>query len=280
MRWRGRQGSSNVQDRRRRGGGKVIGGGIGVLVLAVIVYLMGGDPAQVLQQTGPAQGTNNAYAPSAAEDEAAEFVSVVLRETEVFWHEQFKAMGDQYREPTLVLFHGSVESGCGGATSAVGPFYCPLDQTIYVDLDFYNELHNRFGAPGDFAMAYVLAHEVGHHVQTLLGISEKVRALKERSSEKEANTLSVRQELQADFFAGVWAHYADRMQSLLEEGDIEEAMNAASAVGDDKLQKQSQGYVVPDAFTHGTSEQRMKWFYKGYTTGDISQGDTYGAEDL
>lgn len=281
MRWKGRQRSSNIEDRRSSGGGgKVIGGGIGVLVIAVIVYFMGGDPTQVLQQAVNTQGTEEAYIPTAEETEAEEFVSVVLKETEVFWHKQFNEMGKEYPEPVLVLFRNQVTTDCGGATSASGPFYCPADNKIYIDLSFYDELHSKFGAPGDFAMAYVVAHEVGHHVQTVLGISDKVRALKERGSEKEANRLSVMQELQADFFAGLWAHHADRMHNLLEEGDIEEALNTASAIGDDKLQKQAQGYVVPDAFTHGTSEQRMKWFYKGYTTGDISQGDTYGAADL
>lgn len=259
----------------------MIGGGIGVLVIAVIVYLMGGDPTEVLQQAGNLQqSSTEQYTPDAAEVEAEEFVAIVLKETERFWHDQFSEMDKEYPEPELVLFRSQVTTDCGGATSASGPFYCPADQKIYIDLSFYDELHSRFGAPGDFAMAYVVAHEVGHHVQTVLGISAKVRALKERGSEKEANRLSVMQELQADFFAGLWAHYADRMHNLLEEGDIEEALNTASAIGDDKLQKQAQGYVVPDAFTHGTSEQRMKWFYKGYTTGDISQGDTYGAEDL
>ncbi len=281
MRWKGRERSRNIEDRRSSGGGgKMIGGGIGVLVIAVIVYLMGGDPTQVLQQAVNTQGTEEVYTPGAEEAEAEEFVSVVLKETEVFWHKQFSEIGKEYPEPTLTLFRSQVTTDCGGATSASGPFYCPADQKIYIDLSFYDELHSRFGAPGDFAMAYVVAHEVGHHVQTVLGISDKVRALKERGGEKEANRLSVMQELQADFFAGLWAHYADRMHNLLEEGDIEEALNTASAIGDDKLQKQAQGYVVPDAFTHGTSEQRMKWFYKGYTTGDISQGDTYGAEDL
>ena len=189
-------------------------------------------------------------------------------------------MGKEYRQPELELFHGHINSACGGATAAVGPFYCPANQRIYIDLDFYNELHNRFGAPGDFAMAYVIAHEVGHHVQTLLGISEKVRALKERNSERDANRLSVMQELQADFMAGMWAHDADRTQGILDVGDIEEALNAAEAIGDDKLQKQSQGYVVPDAFTHGTSAQRQYWFKKGYETGDLTQGDTFNADDL
>ncbi len=273
--------SNNVNDRRRSGGGKVVGGGIGVLLIAVIVYFMGGDPTEVLQHAGSMQGTTTEqYVPDAAEDEAARFVSVVLAETEDFWHKEFADMGYTYEEPTIELFHESVQSGCGQAGAASGPFYCPLDHKIYIDLSFYDELHRRFGAPGDFAMAYVVAHEVGHHVQTILGISEKVRALKASRSEADANKLSVMQELQADFFAGMWAHYADRMQNILDEGDIDEALNAANAIGDDNLQRQAQGYVVPDAFTHGTSAQRVRWFKKGYTTGNISQGDTFGASEL
>lgn len=280
MKWKGRRMSGNVIDSRRSsGGGKIIGGGVGVLVLAVIVYFLGGDPSQVLQQAGNI-GTETNYEPTAAENEAADFVKVVLAETEDYWQKQFAEMGKEYRQPELELFHGHINSACGGATAAVGPFYCPANQRIYIDLDFYNELHNRFGAPGDFAMAYVIAHEVGHHVQTLLGISEKVRALKERNSERDANRLSVMQELQADFMAGMWAHDADRTQGILDVGDIEEALNAAEAIGDDKLQKQSQGYVVPDAFTHGTSAQRQYWFKKGYETGDLTQGDTFNADDL
>lgn len=282
MRWRGRRSSSNVEDRRSSGGGKVIGGGIGVLVIAAIIYFMGGDPTVVLEQAGSMQQTESNYTPTAAEDEAAEFVKVVLAETEDYWHNEFEKNGyGTYKEPTLVLFRGQVQSGCGGASAASGPFYCPLDQKIYIDLSFYDELKQRFNAPGDFAMAYVIAHEVGHHVQTLLGISEKVRALKEQQNRREANRLSVKQELQADFFAGLWAHYADRMQGILESGDIEEALNAANAIGDDNLQRKfGNGTVVPDAFTHGTSEQRVRWFKRGYTTGDINQGDTFGATDL
>lgn len=283
MRWKGRQASRNVEDRRGNRGGKVVGGGIGVLVIAVIVYFMGGDPTEVLQQAGnvSTQQTTD-YQPTAAENEAAEFVKVVLRETEVYWQKEFQRSGfGTYHEPTLVLFTGSTPTACGQGAAATGPFYCPLDKKIYIDLSFYDMLHNRFGAPGDFAMAYVVAHEVGHHVQTLLGISEKVRALKQRGTQVEANKLSVMQELQADFFAGLWAHYADRFEGILDDGDIEEALNAANAIGDDRLQREhGSGRVVPDAFTHGTSEQRMRWFKKGYTTGDIGQGDTFGATRL
>lgn len=283
MRWRGRRTSSNVEDRRGRSGGKVIGGGIGVLVIAAVVYLLGGDPSAILQQTGTTSTQQSSdYEPTAKEQEDAEFVSVVLAETEDFWHEEFQRNGyGAYKEPKLVLFTDGVQSQCGGASAAVGPFYCPLDQTIYIDLSFYNQLKTKFGAPGDFAMAYVVAHEVGHHVQTLLGISEKVRSLQQRGSKTDANRLSVRQELQADFFAGLWAHYADRMKGIVESGDIDEALNAANAIGDDKLQREhGSGRVVPDAFTHGTSAQRVRWFKRGYTSGDINQGDTFGATDL
>lgn len=282
MRWKGRRKSGNVIDSRSKGaGGKVVGGGIGVLVIAAIVYFMGGDPTTVLQQAGNVQqGSSQTHTPTAAENEAAEFVKVVLAETEDFWHKQFQEIGRTYEEPRLELFTGSVNTACGGGSAATGPFYCPLDKKIYIDLSFYDQLKNRFGAPGDFAMAYVIAHEVGHHVQTLLGISEKVRALKARRNARDANKLSVMQELQADFFAGLWAHYASRM-NILDEGDIEEALNAANAIGDDKLQRDhGNGRVVPDAFTHGTSEQRMRWFYKGYKTGDFNQGDTFGATEL
>lgn len=285
MRWQGRRKSSNVIDNRgRRGGGKVIGGGIGVLVIALVVHFLGGDPNQVLQQAGnmPTSQTTEPYTPTAEENELADFVSVVLAETEDFWHQEFQRNGyGAYNEPKLEIFRNETQSGCGGATKVTGPFYCPADQTIYIDLSFYDMLHRKFGAPGDFAMAYVVAHEVGHHVQTLLEISQKVRALQSRSSQKDANRLSVMQELQADFLAGMWARYADRMQGIVESGDIEEALNAANAIGDDRLQREhGSGRVVPDAFTHGTSAQRMRWFMKGYETGDINQGDTFGASEL
>lgn len=283
MRWKGRRKSTNVIDNRgRRGGGKIVGGGIGVLILAAVVYFMGGDPGVVLEQAGSMQqSSSEPYTPTAQENEAAEFVKVVLAETEDYWHTQFAELGRDYEEPQLELFTGATQTACGGGSAATGPFYCPLDKKIYIDLSFYTDLHQKFGAPGDFAMAYVIAHEVGHHVQTLLGISEKVRALKSRRNAADANKLSVMQELQADFFAGLWAHYADRMQGIVDEGDIQEALNAANAIGDDRLQRDfGDGRVVPDAFTHGTSEQRMRWFYKGYTTGDFNQGDTFGAREL
>lgn len=284
MRWKGRRESSNVEDRRSSGGRRtVVGGGIGVIIVLIISLLLGEDPGKVLQQIMPdGQITNEQsdYIPSAADEEAANFVKVVLADNEDVWNTIFTSGGMQYREPILVLFRNQVSSACGNASSSSGPFYCSGDQRIYIDLSFYDELKTRFNAPGDFAMAYVIAHEVGHHVQNLLGISDKVHAQRSQLSEEEYNKLSVRLELQADFFAGLWAHHAEKMKSILDEGDIEEALNAANAIGDDRLQKQSQGYIVPDAFTHGTSEQRMRWFRKGYTSGDISQGDTFAAVSL
>lgn len=282
MKWKGRRESSNVEDRRSSGGKRVAAGGLGTIIIVVIALLLGVNPMEILQITGQGgitQEQTTTYA-SEEDDDAASFVRVVLADTEDVWNRLFAESGEQYREPTLVLFRNSVQSGCGGASSSMGPFYCPADQKIYIDLSFYDDLSRRFGAPGDFAMAYVVAHEVGHHVQNLLGVSSKVHQLRGRLSETEYNKLSVRQELQADFFAGVWAHHAQRMKQILEKGDIEEALNAANAIGDDRLQKQAQGYVVPDAFTHGTSEQRMRWFLHGFETGDITQGDTFVAEVL
>ncbi len=284
MRWKGRRESSNVEDRRSSGGKKtVVGGGIGIIIVIIISLLMGEDPNKILQQAMPDGQINteqNDYTASAEDEEAADFVKVVLADNEDVWNSVFTSGGLKYKEPILVLFRSQVSSACGNASSSSGPFYCSGDQKIYIDLSFYDELKTRFNAPGDFAMAYVVSHEVGHHVQNLLGISDKVHAQRSRLSEEEYNELSVRLELQADFFAGLWAHHADKMKSILDEGDIEEALNAANAIGDDRLQKQSQGYVVPDAFTHGTSEQRMRWFKKGYSTGDIGQGDTFAASSL
>lgn len=278
MLWKGRRESSNVED-ARGSGGKIIGGGIGAVVIAIIVYLLGGDPSTVLQQ-GATQSVPQTEQQKATEEEAAHFVSVVLAETEDVWHRLFNDMGKEYREPTLRLFTQYTESGCGSAGASAGPFYCSEDEKVYIDLSFYDELKTRFHSPGDFAMAYVVAHEVGHHVQHLLGITDKVNRLRSQSSKEEANRLSVMLELQADFLAGVWAHHDQKMKNILEAGDIDEALNAANAIGDDRLQMQSQGYVVPDAFTHGTSEQRMYWFKKGYETGDISQGDTFNSDEL
>jgi len=258
----------------------VLGGG-GTILVIILALLFGRDPQQLLQQLD-AQVAETPPGEAAAppqDDEMAQFVSVVLAETEDVWNEQFRKMGSEYREPHLVLFTGQVGSACGLASAAVGPFYCPGDDKVYIDLAFYDELRRRLQAPGDFAQAYVIAHEVGHHVQNLLGISEQVQRESQQLSEAEANELSVRLELQADFLAGVWAHYANRMQ-LLEAGDMEEALRAASAIGDDALQKQAQGYVVPDSFTHGTSEQRVRWFRRGFETGDVAQGDTFAATTL
>ncbi len=275
MKWLGRERSGNVDD--RRGMSRPAAGlGIGGIIVVVIYMFLGGDSAElanILQQ----QQTNNA--PSTAvdpNDEDAVFVSVVLKDTEDVWEKIFREQfGKEYRKPTLVLFDGAVESACGFQQSATGPFYCPTDEKLYIDLSFYRLLKERFNAPGDFAMAYVVAHEVGHHVQHLLGTSDQVHQQRQQLSEKDGNKLSVMLELQADFYAGLWAHHADAMKGILEPGDIEEALTAASAIGDDKLQQQSGGSVVPDAFTHGTSEQRMYWFNKGYTTGSLEQGDTF-----
>jgi predicted metalloprotease len=285
MRWRGESESDNVEDRRGMsgGGGRIaVGGGLGTLIVIVIAILLGADPRQLLQQapTGqPAPVSQSQRQTGGQEDDMKKFVSVVLRKTEDVWQDIFQQNGKQYRNPTLVLFTDQVQSACGSASSASGPFYCPGDQKVYIDLSFYEELRRRFHSPGDFAQAYVIAHEVGHHVQKLLGISERVEAMQRRASEVEGNKLSVRLELQADFFAGVWARHVQQ-QGMLEEGDIEEALNAASAIGDDAIQRQSSGHVVPDSFTHGTSEQRLRWFKKGFDTGDIRQGDTFSAPSL
>lgn len=269
MRWVGRQGSGNVSDRRGMGGKIAVGGGIGGIIVLLLSLLLGNNPLENMNVSTQSQ------APSAEEDEKAQFVSVVLKDTEDVWHKIFSDAGTNYQEPTLVLFSQTDRSGCGFASAATGPFYCPLDNSVYIDLSFYDQLSSRFGASGDFAMAYVIAHEVGHHVQNLLGTSDKVHQAREQLSEQEGNKLSVALELQADFYAGVWAHHAQEMKNILEPGDIDEALQAANAIGDDRLQKQSQGYVVPDAFTHGTSEQRMYWFKKGFDSGDLRQGDTF-----
>lgn len=281
MRWIGRRESDNVEDRRGGGGGGlVIGGGIGTLVIALIVMLLGGDPSQVLRQGADTeQTTEQAPTGPQPDDQAAKFVKVVLADTEDVWTKLLAEQGEQYPKPVMVLFRGATQSGCGTAQSAMGPFYCPADEKLYIDLSFYDELAEQLNAPGDFAMAYVVAHEVGHHLQHQWGILDKVQQARERLSEAEYNRLSVRLELQADFLAGVWAHHNQKMKQVMEEGDIEEALRAANAIGDDKLQKQSQGYVVPDAFTHGTSAQRVYWFKKGYTTGDINQGDTFNSRE-
>lgn len=280
MLWQGRRQSSNVEDRRGIGaGGLAIGGGVIGVIALIINLLMGGDPSQIPELLPQQQSQPMSAEQAAADEERAQFVKVVLAETEDVWNSIIAKQGQDYREPTLVLFRNIVQSGCGNASAASGPFYCPADQKLYIDLSFYEELQSRFNAPGDFAMAYVIAHEVGHHVQNLLGLTDKMARERERLSEAAYNKLSVKLELQADFFAGVWAHFANRAK-ILEAGDIEEALNAANAIGDDRLQRQAQGTVVPDAFTHGTSEQRMYWFKKGFETGDPSQGDTFSDPSL
>ncbi|MDD4270253.1 MAG: zinc metallopeptidase [Pirellulales bacterium] len=282
MRWKGRLRSENVEDRRAVSGRGMAIGGAGGLLLFLVVLVMSGDPMKALQllQPNAPPGQQQPVQGPLPDDEVAEFVSVVLRDTENVWGELFGQTGRDYREPKLVLFRGSVSSACGFQSAAVGPFYCPADETVYIDLSFFEDLKSRYGAPGDFAQAYVIAHEVGHHVQKLLGISAKVNSARARASQEQANDLSVRVELQADFFAGVWAHHAERNWQILEEGDIEEALNAAAAIGDDRLQKESQGFVVPESFTHGSSEQRARWFTKGLKTGAIDAGDTFAAERL
>ena len=280
MKWMGRRESGNMEDRRSVSGGKVaLGGGvIGIIFLLVQAYL-GGDSSQLLNgiQEQMQQGPQTEAAPLTAEDEEmGRFVSVVLADTEDVWKQIFQENGMTYEEPKLVLFKGSVETACGGASSASGPFYCPSDKKVYMDLAFFEELKSRFGAQGgDFAIAYVIAHEIGHHVQTLLGTSAKMRQDQQGLSEREANKLSVALELQADFYAGLWTHYNEKKNQVLQPGDIEEALSAANAVGDDAIQKKTQGQVYPDSFTHGSSEQRMYWFNRGFKSGDIRQGNTF-----
>jgi predicted metalloprotease len=283
MRWQTGRQSSNVEDRRGMSGPKMaVGGGGGILVI------FGVDPRALLTQVNTQGGGlgggmstgGSSWTATPEQEELKKFVSAVLADTEDVWNDLFAQMGNDYREPTLVLFNGSVSSACGQASAAVGPFYCGGDESLYLDFSFFDELSRRFKAPGDFAQAYVIAHEVGHHVQHQLGIMKKVNDARRNMSETEYNELSVRLELQADFFAGVWAHHAQKMRQILEPGDIDEALRAATAIGDDALQRQAQGYVVPDSFTHGTSEQRLKWFKKGFESGRIADGDTFNARDL
>lgn len=285
MLWKGKRQSDNFEDAGRSGRSvnpKLIGGGIGGLLIVIIVYLLGGDTNEVLNQLNTTQTENSiGYLEDTPErKEAKEFTRVVLGYTEDVWTKLFEQMGKQYNEPTLVAFVDEIESACGVAGSATGPFYCPGDQKVYIDLSFYNVLKTKLNSPGDFAMAYVIAHEVGHHVQNLMGISEKVHAMRSQLSTEEYNKLSVKLELQADFLAGVWAHHAQQMKGILQEGDIEEALNAAHEIGDDRLQEKSRGHIVPDAFTHGTSAQRMRWFKKGYQTGDVNEGNTFSTDVL
>jgi hypothetical protein len=285
MRLDGQEESENVEDGRSvTPTGMAIGGGVGTLVLVLVIYLLGGDPRPLLQQQpgqgGPPQQQQQQNAGPQPDDPQVHFVKVVLGDTEVVWSDLFQRQGKTYRKPKLHLFSGQVDSACGLAGAAVGPFYCPEDEKVYLDLSFYRELKSRFGAPGDFAQAYVIAHEVGHHVQKLLGISDRVSVLQHRASKAEANQLSVRLELQADFFAGVWANHAQKKFNFLDPGDIDDALRCAKAIGDDRLQMQARGYVVPDSFTHGTSAQRARWFKLGFTTGDMTQGDTFSAKEL
>lgn len=286
MRWEGRRASTNIEDRRGRRMVRTvgIGGGIGTLLIVLLVMFLGGDPTPLLQapqqprtveSTGPAEP----YQETAQEAEARAFVAVVLAETEEAWRAIFAQRGWNYQDPPLVLFTDAVESGCGAVPSAAGPFYCPLDRKVYLDLSFFDELQRRFGAPGDFARAYVVAHEIGHHVQTLLGISEQTIEL-QRQRPDLANEVSVRQELQADCLAGIWGHYADQSRQLLEAGDIKEGLDAAAAIGDDRIQRQSQGWVNPESFTHGSSQQRVQWFRRGLESGQLDACDTFSAEAL
>jgi hypothetical protein len=259
-------------------GTKVVGGGIGTLVIVLIVYLLGGDPSGILNQGGSGAETSGPIEATEEENAMAQFVSVVLADTEEVWGKIFAESGSTYRKPTLVLFRDQVESACGYATAASGPFYCPADEKVYIDLSFCDDLQTKYGAQGDFAVAYVIAHEIGHHVQNLMGILDEVQSERQRLSEVRANQLTVRLELQADFLAGVWAHHASQMFNSIESGDIEEALNAASSIGDDVLQKKYQGRVVPDSFTHGSAAQRSNWLRKGWQTGDLNQGDTFSAD--
>ena len=276
MKWIGRRESSNVDDRRSSSGGKFfVGGTIGVIIL-VVKFFMDGDPTQLIQQINQQNTQNTEVVNDSLDNTMAKFVAVVLADNEDVWNKIFAENGLQYEEPKLVLFRGATESGCGNASSSIGPFYCPADKKVYIDLSFMDELKTRFGAQGgDFALAYVIGHEVGHHVQNLLGTSAKTEELQAQSNQTKANKLSVALELQADFYAGVWTYHNQQMKNILEQGDIEEALSAASAVGDDAIQQKIQGTIVPDAFTHGSSAERMYWFKRGYQTGDIRKGNTF-----
>jgi predicted metalloprotease len=281
MRWKGREQSSNVEDRRGLSGKQVVAGGaVGTIIIALIVWILGGNPLQVLNNMGTSGSFTTEETTITADDDLTQFVSVVLKDTEDVWNTLFSQSGKTYREPKLVLYSQATQSACGYSSAATGPFYCPGDEKVYIDLDFLEQLQQQLGAPGDFAIAYIISHEIGHHVQKLLGITDQMESLRSQMSKEQYNQYSVRLELQADFLAGVWAYHAQKMKDILEEGDIEEALNAASAVGDDRIMMEQQGYVVPDAFTHGTSEQRVRWFTKGFRTGDPNQGDTFNAQNL
>jgi predicted metalloprotease len=281
MRWRTGRRSSNIEDRRgRRVSRGVAGGGLGTVVIVLVALYFGVDPGVLMQGVPTQSYTTETAPPSPEQQELADFVSVVLADTEDTWNAIFQQSGQRYQEPKLVLFTGAVQSACGFAQSAMGPFYCPGDQKVYIDLSFYDDLRTRHGAPGDFAQAYVIAHEIGHHVQNLTGISGEVQSMRRRVSETESNQLSVRLELQADCLAGIWANHADRSRQIIEAGDVEEALNAASAIGDDRLQKQATGHVVPESFTHGSSAQRVRWFRQGMTSGRFDACDTFEADRL
>jgi predicted metalloprotease len=287
MRWEGGRRSDNIEDRRgmRVRPAAAAGGGLGLVALVLIAMFLGIDPSVILQGGGapemsPAPPAETRAPAAPGKDPARDFVAVVLADTEDTWRELFRQVNRTYQDPKLVLFENAVESACGFAQAAVGPFYCPLDQKVYLDLSFFRDLRDRFRAPGDFAQAYVIAHEIGHHVQTLLGISKKVTEMRQRADQARANALSVRQELQADCLAGVWAHHANRTRQILETGDVEEALGAATAIGDDRLQKQSRGYVAPETFTHGSSAQRVRWFKQGLTSGSLRECDTFAADRL
>ncbi|MCP3932999.1 MAG: flagellar biosynthesis protein FlgM [Bacteroidetes bacterium] len=285
MRWKDGRRSRNIEDRRGvRLSGKAKGGGFGIIILALIGLYFGIDPSVILQQgasfSGGSEVEQTKYSPSTEENELADFISVVLADTEDTWSNIFSTSGERYKKPKLVLFTGVVQSACGMAQAAVGPFYCPADSKVYIDLAFYKDLKTKLGAPGDFAQAYVIAHEVGHHVQNLLGISNKVHDMRNSLSQEDYNRISVRMELQADCFSGVWAKQADEERKILEVGDIEEALNAASMIGDDRLQQKSRGYITPDSFTHGSSTQRVTWFKTGYTSGNAGSCDTFKAKNL
>lgn len=283
MRWQNRRKSTNVEDRRgMRSRGAKLGGGLGAVILVVLYLVFGGKTGDIPRgiQSLQTNETQSVRPLSPAEKKMGDFVSVVLADTEDVWHTLFRREGLKYREPKLVLFSNAAQSACGFAQSATGPFYCPADEIVYIDLDFLQSMQRQLGAPGDFAMAYVIAHEIGHHVQKLMGIMEKTNRMRQQLSTREYNRLMVQLELQADFLAGIWAHHAQRMKNILEEGDIQEGINAAAAVGDDRIQERSRGYVVPDSFTHGTSKQRAYWFLKGFKTGDLNQGNTFAADNL
>ncbi len=287
MRWQDGRRSTNVEDQRGAGmPASVKGGGIGILLLALVGMYFGIDPSIILnmgnsvQVAQPGRQAGGPVQQSEEDRQLAEFVSVVLADTEDTWNQIFRAGGKNYAEPSLVLFSGAVQSACGFAEAAMGPFYCPGDGKVYIDLSFYRDLKKNMNAPGDFAQAYVIAHEVGHHVQNLIGLAGKMESMRRQVSKTEYNRLSVMMELQADCFAGVWAHHADRTRQVVEPGDIDEALNAASQIGDDRLQKQHRGYVTPDSFTHGSSEQRVRWFQRGYQSGKMASCDTFNAASL